>query len=200
MPQTEAPDTQIHQVSPAVIESPVQSLTTLEATSTSIATFTPAATLTSTAALQSSPTNPPPAQASPTVQAPAQTTATNPLPAQATATQVVLPTNTPIPPPSQTDIEAEIGFLGKQVTSATITLNISVYNYGVMVFNLYYSDVLIMAPNGSPIYPSVIQPALPYRFDSGATLNYTRKCLIIISTVVFIEFIHDITLIQRLLK
>jgi hypothetical protein len=119
------------------------------------------------APIQASTTPPAEVQPSATINVPGQPTSTRPPASTAT------PASTPIPPPSATDIEAEIGFLGKQVTAATITVNISVYNYGAKAFSITVADAHLQPPGQSPVYPSSVDPALPYLIESGGRRDFT---------------------------
>ena len=100
------------------------------------------------------------------------TSPSTPVP-QPTAT--AQPTDIPAPtiPPPQGAIEAEIGFEGKQVTASTITLTISVYNYGPNAFTLNSTDVLLLPPGGSPVRLDYSTPALPVQFPSGASQTFS---------------------------
>jgi hypothetical protein len=106
-------------------------------------------------------------QPSPTTGTRQQTTATRP-PASTS-----IPADTPIPPPSAGEVEAEIGFQDKQVTDASITLIISVYNYGDRAFSVSLADVHLLPPNQGPVSPSSVDPALPYQVAAGATRDFT---------------------------
>jgi hypothetical protein len=90
-------------------------------------------------------------------------------------TSIAQPTNTPAPtiPPPQGTIEAEIGFENKQVSASTITLTISVYNYGPNPFTLYSTDVLLVTPGGSRVALGSSVPALPSQFPSGASQTFS---------------------------
>jgi hypothetical protein len=79
------------------------------------------------------------------------------------ATEASAPTSTSVaPPPGRGEIEAEVGFLGKQVTDSTITVEVSIYNYGANDFSVYMGDVYLIPPNQDPVLPVSADPELPY--------------------------------------
>jgi hypothetical protein len=88
-------------------------------------------------------------------------------------TSTAIPPNLSIPTPNPREIQAEIGFQGKQVTASTITLSISVYNYGDRAFTIKMADVHLLPPNQKQVAPSSVDPALPYKVESQASQDFT---------------------------
>jgi hypothetical protein len=107
------------------------------------------------------------AQASPTSSGPTSPTTTAPAIAPA-------PTSTFVPPPpGRGEIEAEITFLGKQVAASTITVTISIYNYGSNAYTIYMADANLVSPNQEAILPLIANPSLPYQIGSRGTQSFS---------------------------
>jgi hypothetical protein len=123
-----------------------------------------------------------PVQPSPTLPAEVQPSATPPPESTAAPQPTATPTpeDTPVPtetfipmPTARGGVEAEIGFLEKQVTAGKITLRISVYNYGAGAFTLYKEDVRLLPPGGGAVALTSASPNLPEQVSAGETQAFT---------------------------
>jgi hypothetical protein len=181
---------------PGVREELAQAEATQAATAlptSQVATVTAASGATTSPMPQAgSATQPPPASPTPlaTNIAPAAATQTNPpaaspLPTNTpslsptqppAATATLAPTHTPGPtstfvpiPPNRGDINAEVRFVGKQVSPGTIVVTVSIYNYGDSPFTTYMADALLIPPSQEEILPWTSDPVLPFQLGSRQT-------------------------------